>query len=144
MVSSFLTCLKCSCLISITATLCTLSQSTDRGRSKLLFIDSDNLCYDVKKPDDLYRDFLQDLKYFVRLPKRRFPYSERDQKVLPIGEFIGLWSKMNTTAKGVPRTSLRHKDCKSCLFEKQMQIAQIRSENHQIYSLNLIKTSLSP
>ena len=63
---------------------------------------------------------------------------------VPIEEFIGLWPKMNTTAKGLPRTSLRHKDCKSCLFEKQMQIAQIRSENHQIYSLNLIKTSLSP
>ena len=63
---------------------------------------------------------------------------------VPIGEFIGLWPKMNTTAKGLLRTSLRHKDCKSCLFEKQMQIAQIRSENHQIYSLNLIKTSLSP
>ena len=63
---------------------------------------------------------------------------------VPIGEFIGLWPKMNTTAKGVTRTSLRHKDCKSCLFEKQMQIAQIRSENHHIYSLNLIKTSLSP
>ena len=95
-----------------------------------------------------------EILWYVRLPKRKFPYSERDQKVLgkmedethgvPIGEFIGLWPKMNTTAKGLPRTSPRHKDCKSCLFEKQMQIAQIRSENHQIYSLNLIKTSLSP
>ena len=40
---------------------------------------------------------------------------------VPIEEFIGLWPKMNTIAKGLPRTSLRHKDCKSCLFEKQMQ-----------------------
>ena len=81
-VSPFLTCLKCSCLISITATLCTLSQIIDRGRLKLLFIDSDILCYDVKKPDDLYLDFLQDLKYFDTSDYRRehFPIVRETKK----------------------------------------------------------------
>ena len=33
------------------------------GQAKLLFTDTDSLCYDVKT-DDLYHDFLQDLDCF--------------------------------------------------------------------------------
>lgn len=70
------------------------------SRSKLLFTDTDSLCY--VKTDDLYRDFPQDLEYFntSEYPREHFLHSERNKKVLekmkdethgvPIEEFIGL------------------------------------------------------
>ena len=70
------------------------------SRSKLLFTDTDSLCY--VKPDDLYRDFPQDLEYFntSEYPREHFLHSERNKKVLekmkdethgvPMEEFIGL------------------------------------------------------
>ena len=62
--------------------------------SKLLFTDTDSLCYDVKT-DDLYRDFLQDLEYFdtSEYPGQQFLYSERNRKVL---------GKMKEETHGVP------------------------------------------
>lgn len=45
------------------------------------------------------------------------------------------------------KREIRHQDYKTCLFEKQPQMArmnQIRSENHQLYTVTLNKTSLSP
>ena len=83
---------------------------------------------------------------------------------VPIQEFVGLRPKMYSisftednkvvekkTAKGVSKIvtkrMIRHQDYKSCLFEKRPQMArmnQIRSENHQLYTVTLNKTSLSP
>ena len=83
---------------------------------------------------------------------------------IPIEEFVGLRPKMYSilfteyskqeekkTSKGISKNvtkrKIRHEDYKTCLFEKQVQMArmnQIRSENHQIYSLTITKTSLSP
>ena len=145
------------------------------SQSKLLFTDTDSLCYDVKT-NDLYRDFLQDLEYFdtSEYPAEHFLYSATNKKVLgkmkdethgvPIEEFIGLLPKMYSilftehnkpvekkTAKGISKNVtkrvIRHQDYKNCLFEKQLHMArmnQIRSENHQLYSVTLNKTSLSP
>ncbi|KAK3730598.1 hypothetical protein QZH41_006676 [Actinostola sp. cb2023] len=144
-------------------------------QSKLLFTDTDSLCYDVKT-DDLYRDFHQDLDYFdtSEYPTDHFLYCARNKKVLgkmkdethgiPIQEFIGLRPKMYSilftennkqvekkTAKGISKNvtkqMIRHQDYKSCLFEKRPQMArmnQIRSENHQLYTMTFNKTSLSP
>ena len=144
-------------------------------QAKLLFTDTDSLCYDVNT-DDLYHDFLQDLDYFdtSEYPRDHFLYSARNKMVLgkmkdethgiPIEEFVGFRPKMYSilftedsnqvekkTAKGISKNvtkrKIRHQDYKTCLFEKQVQMArmnQIRSENHQIYSLTLTKTSLSP
>ena len=132
-------------------------------QAKLLFTDTDSLCYDVKT-DDLYHDFLQDLDYFDTLeyPRDHFLYSVRNKKVpgkmkdetrgIPIEEFVGPRPKMYSilftegskqvekkTAKGISKNvtkrKVRHQDYKTCLFEKQVQMArmnQIRSENHQI------------
>ncbi|KAK3740309.1 hypothetical protein QZH41_010880 [Actinostola sp. cb2023] len=52
-------------------------------QSKLLFTDTDSLCYDVKT-DDLYRDFHQDLDYFdtSEYPTDHFLYCARNKKVL--------------------------------------------------------------
>ena len=102
----------------------------------MLFTDTDSLCYDVKT-NDLYRHFLQDLEYFdtSEYPREHFRHSERNKKVLPIEEFIGLRPKMHSvlfteenspvgkkTAKAVSenvtKRKLWHQDYKSCLFEK--------------------------
>lgn len=144
-------------------------------QAKLLFTDTNSLCYDVKT-DDFYHDFLQDLDYFdtSEYPRDHFLDSARNKKVLgkmkdethgiPNEEFIGLRPKIYSilfiedsnqvekkTAKGISKNvtkrKIRHQDYKTRLFEKQVHMArmnQIRSENHQIYSLTLIKTSLSP
>ncbi|KAK3722284.1 hypothetical protein QZH41_016392 [Actinostola sp. cb2023] len=110
-------------------------------QSKLLFTDTDSLCYDVKT-DDLYRDFHQDLDYFdtSEYPTDHFLYCARNKKVLgkmkdethgiPIQEFIGLRPKMYSilftennkqvekkTAKGISKNvtkqMIRHQDYKS-------------------------------
>ena len=50
-------------------------------------------------------------------------------------------------SKNVTKRKIQHQDYKTCLFEKQVQMAgmnHIRSENHQLHSLTLTKTSLSP
>lgn len=102
-----------------------------------------------------------------------FLYSARNKKVLekmkdethgvPTEEFVGLRTKMypilftednkpveKKTAKGISKNltkrKIRLQDYKTCLFEKKVQMArmnQIRSDNHQLYSLTLNKKSLS-
>ncbi|KAK3729471.1 hypothetical protein QZH41_009380, partial [Actinostola sp. cb2023] len=112
-------------------------------QSKLLFTDTDSLCYDVKT-DDLYRDYHQDLDYFdtseYPTDHVHFHYCARNKKVLgkmkdethgiPIQEFIGLRPKMYSilftennkqvekkTAKGISKNvtkrMIRHQDYKS-------------------------------
>ena len=75
------------------------------SQTKLLFTDTDSLCYDVKT-DDLYRDFFQDLDYFdtSEYPADHFLYNTRNKKVfwkmkdetygVPTEEFVGLRPKM--------------------------------------------------
>ena len=139
------------------------------SRSKLLFTDTDSLCY--VKPDDLYRDFPQDLEYFntSEYPREHFLHSERNKKVLekwktrPMGYLwrslsvfdprctpfyslkkTHLWERKQQ--KVFPRTSLRGNfgiRIINLVFSKNTnEMNQIPSENHQIYSLTLIKTSL--
>ena len=50
-------------------------------QAKLLFTDTDSLCYDVKT-DDLFHDFLQDLAYFDKseYPRDHFLYSVGNKK----------------------------------------------------------------
>ena len=83
-------------------------------QAKLLFTDTDSLCYDVKT-GDLYHDFLQDLDHFDTLEYSRdhFLYSVRNTKVLgkmkdkthgiPFKKFVGLRPKMYSTLFTVHR-----------------------------------------
>ena len=55
------------------------------------------------------------------------------------------------TAKGIKKSvtkrQMRHASYKDCLFGKKQTMVsmnQIRSENHEIYSINLNKIGLSP
>ena len=76
-----------------------------------------------------------------------------------IEEFVGLRSKMYSlmfggrekkTAKGITKaaqTKLKHDMYRDCLLQgKQMRSSmnQIRSKNHQLYSITLNKIGLSP
>lgn len=144
-------------------------------KCKLLFTDTDSLCYDVET-EDIYNDFHQDVDYFdtSEYPEEHFLYSTRNKKVLgkmkdethgeAIEEFVGLRPKMYSllfhqgdeeiekkTAKGIAKRvtqrNIRHVNYKECLFERKRTIhsmKQIRSENHQLYMLNINKIGLSP
>lgn len=82
----------------------------------------------------------------------------------PIQEFVGLRPKMYSfvlkrnglekqekKAKGVKKSvtkrDIRHADFKNCLFKQtqyEHSMTQIRSQNHQLQTVKLTKTSLSP
>ena len=103
-------------------------------------------------------------------PQTHTLYSPVNRKVLgkmkdecagiPPSEFVGLRSKMYSllydgiekkTAKGIKKCVVRniitHEDYKSTLLQKASQthtMMQIRSFGHQLYTVKLNKTSLSP
>ena len=143
--------------------------------AKLLFTDTDSLCYEIKT-GDIYQDMLQDIDLFdtSEYGQNHPLYSLANKKVIgkmkdethgiPIQEFIGLRPKMYSilftendklvekkTAKGIKKSvtkrKLRHANYKECLFEKRQTMVnmnQIRSERHEIYSIKLNKIGLSP
>ena len=130
------------------------------SRSKLLFTDTDSLFYDVKT-DDLNRDFLEDLEYFdtSEYPREHFLHGERNKKVLEKmkDETHGvrctpfyslkkthLWERkqQNLFPRTSPGGNFGIKIIKLVSSKNTNEMNQIRSENHQIYSLTLIKTSL--
>ena len=139
--------------------------------AKLLFTDTDSLCYDIHTPD-IYKDWKEDshLFDFSDYPKDHPLCNTTNKKVLgkmkdetasvPISEFVGLRSKMYSmsyggnekkTAKGISKNviqkRLRHSAYRDCLFKQHTTIAhmkQIRSIKHQLYSLALNKIGLSP
>ena len=137
-------------------------------RAKLLFTDTDSLCYEIKT-EDIYADMKSDIHLFdtSEYPKNHILYSEENKKVLgkmkdesfgrPIAEFVGLRSKMYSllgmkkTAKGVSRyvveKSLNHAQYKDCLFKSQfnlVQMNQILSNKHVVNSVTRTKIGLSP
>jgi len=83
---------------------------------------------------------------------------------LAIAEFVGLRPKMYSlkyeedgkdvekkTAKGIAKNvtkrDIRHAHYKDCLFKKKRTInkmKQIRSENHELYTISINKIGLSP
>ena len=140
-------------------------------KAELLFTDTDSLCYNIFT-EDLYNDMEQnkDKFDFSEYPSDHFLHDRTKKKVLgkmkdettsvPISEFVGLRPKMYSlkfgpsekrTAKGVSksviRSKLRHSSYKQCLFELEQQIETMvtfRSEKHQIHTIALNKTTLSP
>ena len=142
-----------------------------RHKAKLLFTDTDSLTYEIQA-DDVYADFWKDRHIFDNSgysPESAF-YDSTNKKVIgkmkdetcgvPMTEFVGLRSKMYSyvtedgkggkTAKGVKkgvvRKYIKHHNYKDTLF-KQSQMRHtmktIRSKNHQLYSYEINKKSLS-
>lgn len=139
--------------------------------AELLFTDTDSLCYNIFT-EDLYNDMEQDKDKFdfSDYPSDHFLHDTTNKKVLgkmkdettsvPMTEFVGLRPKMYSltfgpnekrTAKGVSksviRSKLRHTSYKQCLFERQSHMETMvtfRSDKHQIHTIALNKTTLSP
>ena len=143
------------------------------GRNaKLLFTDTDSLCYEITT-EDVYRDMMVDAHLFDTsdYPKDSPLYSSENAKVIgkfkdecngkPPLEFIGLRSKMyslqmtesssKSTAKGVKRAfakkHLMHAVYKDCLLNEKRTSASfftIRSSNHNVSTMKIVKDALSP
>lgn len=136
---------------------------------KLLFTDTDSLCYEVFC-EDVYLDISKDSEYFdfSNFAPEHFLYSNKNKKALgkmkdemggiPIVEFCGLRSKCYSisfagnekkTAKGVKLSSIRrltHDMYKKCLFfniPTKCLIRQIRSVNHELFTSESTKLALS-
>jgi hypothetical protein len=144
-------------------------KETYGDRLKLLFTDTDSLCYQIQT-EDIYKDMgaaahLYDTSDY---PRNHPLYSVDNKKVIgkfkdelngkPISEFVGLRPKMYSVkvgehekkvAKGVKksviRRQLKHSDYRRILFEggKDMSVMRgIRSYNHQLYSVEINKVGL--
>ena len=140
--------------------------------AKLLFTDTDSLCYHIRT-EDIYSDFFGDRELFDNsdYPSDSKFYFSENKKVIgkfkdetagvPIKEFIGLKSKMysisldneknSKKAKGVKKNVIRkgisHGDYLDVLNESKVmhhKMKTIRSDCHQISSYEINKISLSP
>ena len=140
-------------------------------KAKLLFTDTDSLCYHIKT-EDLYDDFekIKDLFDFSEFNPNHRLFDTKNKKVIGkfkmeegsnlIREFVGLRSKMYSVlfdnkkemnkAKGVKKSEVKknfkHLMYKNILFNKERQSAKfnnIRSENHTLYTIEINKVGLS-
>ena len=140
--------------------------------AKLLFTDTDSLCYHIRT-EDIYSDFFADRELFDNsdYPSDSKFYFAENKKVIgkfkdetagvPIREFIGLKSKMysisldneknSKKAKGVKKNIIRkgisHGDYLDVLYQSKVmhhKMKTIHSDRHQISSYEINKISLSP
>ena len=140
-------------------------------KAKLLFTDTDSLCY-INETEDIYYDMNNYNHLFdtSNYRKDHFLYNLKNRKVLGkmkdecsgeiIEEFVGLRPKMYSfnvmggkskkTSKGVKRkvvAGIQHRSYKDCLMNRTIMYSrmnQIRSYNHDVYSIEMRKISLSP
>ena len=140
-------------------------------KAKLLFTDTDSLTYEIQT-EDVYADFWSDKNKFdnsdynIESPFHNMANKKvigkfKDEACgVPIVEFAGLRSKMYSyikddmnggkTAKGIKKNvikkDIKHEDYKNVLFNNKQihhKMKTIRSEKHQLESLELNKISLS-
>jgi hypothetical protein len=145
---------------------------TYKQNAKLLFTDTDSLCYELCT-EDAYADMRRELWRFDTsdYPDGHPNRSTENCKVIgkfkdecngaPPLEFVGLRSKMysllmpsgkeKSTAKGIKLTyqkkHMKHKLYKDCLFNNITTTAsyhQISSSNHQLSTNKITKSALSP
>jgi hypothetical protein len=140
---------------------------------KLLFTDTDSLCYHVKT-NDFYDDMKESMKDYDTsdYPKNHSCFSNVNKKVIgkfkdeanskPIIEFCGLRAKMYTflteekgksVAKGIKKNQikkLKMEEYKRVLFGEtkedlthKVSFNLLRSSNHQMNSIRVCKTGLS-
>jgi len=141
------------------------------NKAKLLFTDTDSLCYHIKT-DDIYEDLFEDKDLFDNsdYPSTSKYYFADNKKVIgkmkdetsgnPIREFIGLRSKMysyvtediheNKEAKEISKTVVKKEICfsdyKKVLFEStelHHHVKAIRSVHHRVGTYDINKKSLS-
>jgi hypothetical protein len=140
-------------------------------RAKLLFTDTDSLCYEITTPD-LYEDMRQHLSYYdtSNYDPDHLNFSKINSKVVgkmkdecggvtPV-EFVGLRAKMyslllpggkeKSTAKGVKRSHaqkyVKHDQYKNCLLNEtqtEETFHVLQSKNHVIKTTKLTKSALS-
>ena len=140
-------------------------------RAKLLFTDTDSLCYEVTTPD-IYKDMLKNSFYYdtSNYDKTHPNYSETNAKVLgkmkdecggimPM-EFVGLrakmyslwlrWNMEKSTAKGVKRSHaqkyIKHEQYRNCLMNETQTVETfftIQSKNHVLKTEKITKAALS-
>ena len=142
---------------------------------KLLYTDTDSFLYEIKAPIKSVEQSLFKSSHmfdFSNYPKDHKLFSLRNKKVpgffkdetagKPIGEFVGLRSKMysfnfcegseeHKTAKGVKKSvisrEIKHKDFKKCLMQGiqlEHQYCNISSKSHKVSTSRQKKLSLSP
>ena len=145
---------------------------TFKNRAKLLFTDTDSLCYELRTAD-VFADMRRSADRFDTsdYPKTHANYSSANCKVIgkfkdecgsqPVLEFVGLRSKMysllthdgkeKSTAKGIKtsyqKKHLKHELYKQSLFQESTTTAsyyQIGSDNHQLSTNKIVKAALSP
>ena len=139
--------------------------------SKLLFTDTDSLCYHVTCPDIYHdiktdmlehydtSDFPKDHKCYSEINKKRLGSFKDETAGVPIVEFVGLRSKMYSilladgsskhTAKGIQhhfaKQNLKHELYKKCLEDQIKTFAEyksIRSFSHELYTIQEKKVAL--
>lgn len=140
------------------------------NKAKLLFTDTDSLCYEIET-NDFYQDMYnnKELYDFSEYPMNSKFYDTSNKKVIgkfkdetslvPIVEFVGLRSKMYSiklyndkekkTAKGIKKNIIKnvvtHNDYKYVVLNETKQYSKmntIRSSYHQIYSYSINKVGL--
>jgi hypothetical protein len=145
-------------------------QKKYKDNNKLLFTDTDSLCYEIHT-EDIYKDMYEDRTLFdlSNLPKDSKYYDESNKKVIgkfkseekmdPIMGFVGSRSKMYSIKtkkdetkkakgikKGVVKNNLTYNDFKNSLFDGTKTLISmntIRSFNHQLMSCEQNKIGLS-
>ena len=147
-------------------------KATYGERARLLFTDTDSLCYEIATAD-IYADMLADAGQFDTsdYPTDYPNFSLANKKVLgkfkdetagrPILEFVGLRAKMYSilladsekkTAKGVARyvrdRDLKHDLYRACLLGERRVAHSMNAirpaDDHRLFSVTLRKTTLSP
>ena len=141
-------------------------------RSKLLFTDTDSLCYWIPSSTDIYNDLKKSERMdFSNYDKSHPNFDDKfhltpgkfkdETGGIPIVEFVGLRAKMYSilkddgkgkmTCKGisesVKKRFLNHKLYKEALLENKVrydQIIRIMQSDHQLFTVNTRKNSLSP
>src|SRR6188768_2641485 len=143
----------------------------DRCKAKLLFTDTDSLCYHIET-EDVYKDMRlhADLFDTSDYPITHKNYSKDNAKIvgkmkdecagMPPVEFVGLRAKMyslsladnkeKSTAKGISRSHaqkhIKHAQYRDCLFGEGQTTAtffNIQSRNHIVRTEQLTKSALS-
>ena len=138
---------------------------------KLLFTDTDSLCYEIKTQDaydDCYKDkhlfdfsdYNKDNEYYDDTNKKVIGKFKDETAGIPITEFVGLRSKLYSYVldneqnvkkckgikKNVVKKEINHQNYKDTLFNTEQSLNQmkvIRSDNHKLKSYTINKISLS-